>query len=202
MKTDNITILKKRFADYDDWQYFVTKQDNIEDGLLHDTYGQYGQQLDEYAAGDYCLANFDCSMKADIEKELRAKFGINEDADLHIEDDGTITIDDEENEAMTQFARQYNDDNSIYTEAKYFTYWDGSNYKSIVVECDLYDNNLEWEVVDDEDLIAEIKDVIEQYDPYVENAEKSEEINGWEIGNSRWQSDPWMCYLRKGEKDD
>lgn len=192
MNTENIKILKNLETGI----YYVTKESNIEDGFLHDCYSRYGIPVSNEEACDYCLANTECDMKQDIERELRENFDISDDVEIEIDYDGTVKVDDEENEEYSEFAKKYNEENLHYTEARYFNYWDGRNWQSIIIWEEFYDT--EWEEVDDDEEVVEITSAVEKFDPYIANgAGKAEKIDGFEVFTSIWQDNPWMCRLER-----
>ena len=225
MDTTKIVILKNlhHYDDYEGADFLVCGEDEITEGYLHDTYNRYGIALDEYEAGDYCLANSESVMASDIEcailssknfRPMLVAAMVEEDGDLFgdgsneedfkqwfdqaisIDTEGNVEINGEENAELTAFAKKYNEENTIYTEAKYINYWDGSNFQTLLLDADGYETAFEVLSEDDEEY-KPIMEALEKYDTYIhEGICKSEVIGNYEISHSLYQEDHFYCISR------
>lgn len=182
-----------------DMYYCVKEKDVVVDGYLHDTYTEYGIMLDEAEAEDYYFGNYlfenelCCHLQEKFEKLQNATFYVRafEIFDYELEDDEELS--EEEQDEISKEIEKWTEDNKSYTKATYYTYWDGSNWKSIIIDGDW------WEIVEDKDLFNQIFDDFEE-------AEEKEERNGIRYFEgkeythriSRWQSNPF--YFESEEK--
>lgn len=189
MERKDVVIL----MDTRDGSYCAIPSDGITNGYLHDTYDNYGQQTGEYNAGDYTFGeeNFD----RELENFLRNSFEILADAVFYFNRNGIydheIDLTDEQvaeiNDAITRFAEE----NETYTEATYFNYWDGSNYRSIILDSQLDFYPL-FEIVDDEfadEIYADFENAVE-----IEDFNGIIRYEGKEFYHrvSRWQDNPFL----------
>ena len=183
-----------------DYRYYAYRNPKIKEGYLHETYNGYGCIVDESDTGDYSVAAL--TMNRVLEEALREEFGIGEDVEIELESvDSTpefeeieVTADGETDKRMSEYATKYARENSVYVKAKWFDYHDGSNWQSVIIECDT-DDAVTMRIVTDEELTAELNAVAEKFNNHCEQASKSSEIDGHTIGCSLWQNDPWACYV-------
>lgn len=214
MKTDNIVILKNlhNYDDYEDADFYICiESDLVRNGFLHDTYNRYGQALDSNEASDYSLGNTDSTMASDVQiaisttfKDFLRKFAEEDDVDvendreylnwidsaIHVDSDGTVELNGEENEDMTAFARKYDEANRIYTTATYVNYWDGSNWQTLLCSADSLDFEAFEEMDDKDEDYLPLIDALKQYDLHIdEGVYKCEIIGRYEISHSLYAND-------------
>jgi len=169
----------------------LINDDDIINGYLHDTYSEYGQQLSSYDAGDWCFE--DAEFMREAQAEAEKKLG-NIDWDLfEIETIGDTEIEissDEEDSDMAEkiqaIMNSWAEKNYAATEATYINYWDGHNYKSIVLsfgDC----VSEEWELLSDE----EAKEYVDLFDEAEfgdwERGIKTAIVGGYKIEKSQWE---------------
>lgn len=146
----------------------------IEDLELHQTYDRFGQLIGHDNADDYSIYNQYSYADSDCLKELIERFQITSkvndyntpnDVDfLSINSDGEIdiTLNIEEYEIenfdrvkINAFIKKWEEENAEYNTVKGFDYWDGSNWRTIVVE-DLIWDNPTHEIIENDSLESEI----------------------------------------------
>ena len=179
----------------DEPRYYVYRNPKFQEGYLHSTQG-----MDEESAGDYCVVAG--TMSYTLEEELRTHFNIDEDVDVEFEsvcstpeyEEIQVFIDHEENTLMSEFATKYARKNSHYVKAKWFDYFDGSDWKSVVIECDI-DYAVEMRMVTDEEVLKELTVAVSKFNNHCEGTSKYEEIDGYTLGCAIWANDPWVCYI-------
>lgn len=147
----------------------------IEEMELHETYDQFGQLVGHDNAGDYSIYNQYSYADSDCLKELIEHFQITsqtndyntpDDVDfLSINSDGeidiTLNIEEQDIEnfdraKINAFIKKWEEENAEYNTIKGFDYWDGSNWRTIVVEDHVWDNPTH-KVIEDESLESEIE---------------------------------------------
>lgn len=189
MKREDVMIIR----DTENGSYAAIPAKKVVKGYLHDTYNNWGQTLFPEEAGDYTFGEE--TFDRDLEKVLREKFEFLSDAVFYFNADGIFDYDCEltenEEKQINEFISKFHDENYIAVEATYFNYWDGSNWKSIIFECEGYWNV--YEIVDDQELADEI------YEDF-ENAKAGKESNGftdyegpkYTHTTSRWANNPFF----------
>lgn len=150
IKLEDITILYNKM----DNEYCAIDNDSLViDGYLHDTFNDYGQKLSNYDAGDYTFGNCDCDFDKELEEAIRNEFGNLKNASFYFNRDGIfdcdIDLSDRQIFEINNFITKFADENEYFTTATYFNYWDGSNFKSIVIDCELFDYEQTFEIADD-----------------------------------------------------
>lgn len=146
----------------------------IEELKLHETYDQFGQLVGHDNAGDYSIYNQYSYADADCLKELIEHFqitsqandynnpddvdflSIDSDCEIHI----TLNIEEYEIEnfdraKINEFIAKWEEQNADYNTVKGFNYWDGSNWRTIVVEDHVWDSPTH-EIIANDTLESEI----------------------------------------------
>jgi len=151
METTNLILLRKKCAE--DEIVFIAERSNFENMLLHDCYNEFGCRISNEEAEDYCLENSYCT-------ELRKKF-IEDYKKAGFVFDEENSIDDileSDNEQIVNFLASWKDKNESYTEAYAYNYFDGHNWKSIILDCDI-DEYAEYEYEEGEDILKEFEGI-------------------------------------------
>ena len=169
----------------------LVNDSDIVNGYLHDTYSEYGQQYSSYDAGDWCFEDGEFLRQAQAEAEkILGKidwdyFGIGTIGDTEIE----ISSDEEDSDVTKKIQKIMNDwaeKNYSATEATYINYWNGNNYKSIVLFFGDYVSE-EWVLLSDE----EAKEYIDLFNEAefgdLEHGIKTALVGGYKIEKSQWE---------------
>lgn len=146
---------------YGDVEYFAIPESNIEILNVCDTYGFYGQQVSSSEAGDFLSLStqkaVDFANQAyhnnhnEENEEVKQKWSIG---------DYISAYDFSEFDEILKSSLKEGVDYSVtYTECKGFNFWDGSNWKTIMVAHDNY-NNFDWEVITDKSIIKRLRTAI------------------------------------------
>lgn len=121
----------------------------FEETLLKDTYDKYGQEVGAYDAASYSLHNSNSSAAEQCLDELVEKFGteyangvIKEGQYQHNE---IVDVED-----IQKFVDKWEEENANHEKVKAYTYWNGSNFVSIIIEAEYQDNVITHEVIEDE----------------------------------------------------
>lgn len=191
------TLIRDCSCSPSDGHLFAVPTKDIIVGPLADCYDDYGQQWGHEGAGDWCIGG-DPQFMYTLEEHLRTKFGwkLEDDKIFYVSDDGklfdTENMTDDEIKAVEKEIADYCKENSKYYNGTYYTYWDGSNWKSILLDTEFGHIDCQYEIVDDE---AEVIEIICDY----KDAEFIEEVRGIQYYQgklhkysvSRWQGNPW-----------
>lgn len=183
----------------------LVSDNSIEDGLLHDTYARYGQQVDSYEAGDWCFSQPDFlkAAKAEAVEKLGEIDWNNFNIDVIGDKEVDVYSEDDENKddvdlakRIKSFMNSWAEDNYTAMEATYLTYWDGHNHQSIVFSSSA-DKSEYYEILDDE----ESEEYIDMYN----RADWSEwayghrfaHIDGYVIRQSQFESNFEIASIEK-----
>lgn len=225
MNTENLVILKNlhNYDDYEDVDFVIANKSEIVDGYLHDTYNNYGVALDEYEASDFCLANTECNMDSEISLAIMQSedfrpflnkvmtdengelFDPKNDGDFQqwfdsaitVNSDGTVEVNNEENEVLSAFAQKYNEDHAGYTEAKYVNYWDGHNCQTLLISADSLDFDAFDILTEEDEEYAPIMQALKKFDTRINSGtSKIETIGDYDIYNSLYESDHFITISR------
>ena len=187
----------------------IVSDNDIIDGYLHDTYSEYGQKCSSYDAEDWCFENDDFMREA--KKVASEKLGAIEWDDYNVEvESGTevfvesIVENDEKNDHSKEIQKIMNDwatENYSATEATYITYWDGHNFKSIILEAENYPDWHEWELLEGE----EEKKYIDLYNRANLSGEYvhgiiTDTVDGYDVKRSCWEGDFEIASIKEHEK--
>jgi hypothetical protein len=120
------------------------------------------------------------------------------DSAVKINSDGTVEVNGERNEVLTAFARKYNEDNAIYTEAKYVNYWDGRNHQTLLISSSSLDYDAFDILTEEDEEYAPLMKALAKFDTYIPNGVyKTETIGNYEISNSLYASDHFITISKK-----
>lgn len=175
---------------------FAVPTEDIIVGPLADCYDDCGQQWGHEGAGDWCLGG-DPEFYQSIIEHLQDVFGwkLEDDKIFYVSDDGklfdTENMTDDEIKAVEKEIADYCKENSKYYNGTYYTYWNGSRWKSILFDIEDGHRYYLYEIVDGD----EAEEIINDY----KDAEFIEEVHGikyyqgklHKYSVSRWQGIPW-----------
>ena len=208
METPNYIFLKETDGEQ---IYYAISPERIETLNVADTYGQYGQEVGHYNAGDYHFDNSASSCQSDCEKAIREKFNLEEVVTIDfIESDGKWIIDEDtydstqaEASDINDFISEWREENESLSSCQGFNYWDGHNWKTVITSFE-FDGNPSHEIIDDEDLVKNLNHAIEAKE-YVKSGFGFEEyeFEGWKIIDSHFEG-TWAAYeiTEKKEEED
>lgn len=207
-------VVKMNFTD----EICVTRRSNFEEMNLCDAYENYGQIVGCCNAGCYALDNSDSNIQSDfllaIENEMNVKlhssFG-NEfgscftSIDELIENiDSLNDLDDESKEiynytdidtdAVRVFAQKWVTENENHTTITGWTYWDGSNHKTITLKAEF--SETDCTELDEDDQVEILLEMPESA-PYISGTNTSEETENFTFLFDRWADNPWYCYVER-----
>ena len=169
---------------------------------VSDSYDSYGQQISAYDAGDYIVLK--SQKAADIANAIDSGW---DDDDETIEEwlaENELPKTFEVGDAVSAFENQFEfnyiekhceegKDYEMECETfEGFDYWDGHNFQTIVLKSETAP--VEWEIEDDEEIIADLNAAIEnmQWDKEVSGRDYYR-CGSAQIAKSRWQGD-WEKY--------
>jgi hypothetical protein len=187
----------------------IVSDNDITTGYLHDIYGGYGQKFSSYDAGDWCFENGDFLNEAkEYASEKLGKIDWN-DYNIEVESGTEVFIEyivenDEKNDHSKEIQKIMNDwatENYSATEATYITYWDGHNFKSIILEAENYPDWHEWELLEGE----EEKKYIDLYNRANLSGEYvhgiiTDTVDGYDVKRSCWEGDFEIASIKEHEK--
>lgn len=128
---------------------------NFEECEYRYCYNEYGQTIGSYLAGDYNFANDYFEKQA--KKAAEEYFGKIDWDEIEFEsndDDSEVTLegDDDRLEEIQKFINEWAADNINIVKVKACNYWDGHNYKSIIIDGEFgEEENSLYKVLDDEE---------------------------------------------------
>ena len=201
-------FLTPNFDESGETKYFAIPADKIETLNVYETYDRNGQQVGHENAGDYHMDNSYSDAKRDCELAIKEKFGLEVSIDgqngqIEVIENADVDewISDSEDENAGNFVNEINsfilewkEQNENIITCKGFDYWDGSNWKTIITECEFH-GEPSHNIVDDEDLVTELNEAIENKEFTKEGfGVKTYESGNWEIDDSQWQG-VWASYI-------
>ena len=198
--------------------YYAIPEGKIETLNEFETYDRYGQQIGHEAAGDYHIDNEQSPAKQDCIAAIQEKFGHSVSIDYK---NGVEVIDNTETDEwiseqvdpavagefiseINSFISEWVEENSTITTLRGFDYWDGSNWRTVVVEREHTGrDNTSHQILDDEELIAELNEAIENKKFMKSGFGKEVYQSGnWEIVVSNFQGS-WASFeVREIEVED
>ena len=143
----------------------VSLRSNFESLNVCETYGDYGQQVGCCNAGCYTLENSECSAQSDCSSAITKEFNVCVSIERIADKFTVIPTDDDEEfpdeliENIDAFIEGWQKENENHTECTGYTYLDGSNFATIVIDHE-HDSNLISHVEIDEGIEA-INEAIE-----------------------------------------
>ena len=181
--------------DQDD-NYRITLRKNFETMDLCRGYGEYGRPIDCNYAECYSFNNTDSSIYEDFEEALKkAELGhaINKDCSRRnvvelIKDN--ITPDHMNDQEWDRVKDVYNEmlSQEVHTQIIGWTYWDGSNHKTVCITSDSGDPDM-FEVSKEKSM--HILDQMPDEVPHMEGADGFVETENYRFEFSRRASIPW-----------
>lgn len=177
-------------------EVLLVSDDMIEKGLMNDTYNNYGQPISSYEAGDWCFYNPDFMDRAKEAAEVVIpninwdNYNIYAIGIFEVEIDSVYSIDpnSKETSEIQSVMNKWATDNYQATEATYINYWDGHNFKSIVLECEQFSDCLEWELLDDTQASFYIDLFNRANFGSWDCGQRRDIVDGYEITQSQWES--------------
>ena len=200
METKDLIVVKK--VNNEDEEFFITREKNFEKQKLCDCFDNFGQKIGCYNAGCYSLDNSSSDVYKDCLKELYKNFGVEyTDDNLQYSDFDDAASGDNEllynvpQSSIDDFISEWKERNENHIEVKAWTYWDGHNFKTFVLEADSG-------MVDVEELGLEKQEsILSEYPgvPYIEGTLESDETENYVFTFTRWADDPWICSVKERE---
>ena len=147
---DKIIFLKKEYSEQ--IEYCAIYESKVEKMNYSDTYGDFGRKVSSYDAGD-CI-------------ELLSERAVNyvraiKNSNIYNIGDSIYAYNDKD--LFESFFKSNLIDgldfSVVYTECYGFNYWDGNNWKTILLSHD-YLEYFEWKVIRDKDLIKNLRTAI------------------------------------------
>lgn len=194
----------------------VTRRDNFENMLFCRAYsGDYGQLVDCNNAGCYAFYNSESPIHSDFLYQVEKKFDVelynyfnkrfsmsfdtvetfigmieelNEDTENH-EDFNYTIIDVVE---LKKFAETWKEKNESHTKIKGWTFHDSHNFKTVVLETELFEPDCtEVDDIEQIDILLQMPETA----PYMDGFNTSEETEDYYFYFDRWATNPWYCYV-------
>ena len=178
------------FADDLDNVGYITHRHKIDSGNLCETYDNYGQVCGCHDAGCYTLMNSESSIHSHLLLAIEAEFGITIDSIEFCDIDELIDLfetTDVNIGKLRDFAEAWLSKNESHTQCSHFTYWDGRNFKSLVIGSD-------WSECDEEkfvDILSGFTGAI----PVYNGASASETVGKYTYTTTRYSNDPWLAVV-------
>lgn len=204
--TENLKVIVSNFDS--DVMYIIDSRD-IEKTNVHDCYDDAGQRIDEESAGDYSLFNTYCDdIFSNMVEAGEKKFGTAfrdmklDYSDLTIINSEEIGLSDKEKE-INEFIQKYEDENASYTECEAINFWDGRNYRSIIIGDETVCG--EYHYADDELAEKILKEYSQIESPDFREGFGLSKIESGEFvfGFSQYQNDNFnICSVRRVEDCD
>ena len=181
----NLIVLRRNEREEDNMMYII-EGNKFETVLLSECYDKFGQKIGKENAEDYCLENNYCT-------ELREKFLSDlRVAGFEVEEDAVEDIIESEDNSVKEFVENWRDENEAYTEALAYNYWDGNNWRSIILDDDANGYSVNYEKVEQE--LAE--KVLAAYEnalfPEYEFGKSEVESDGFVFLKTQYPGDPFL----------
>lgn len=141
MENTNLIVIRKKESE--DGRMFIADRDDFEWQNLSECYDQFGQQIGEENAGDYCLENCYCT-------DLRDKF-LNDlkAAGFEFEEDGDIDdFTGSDDKKVKEFVSVWRESNESHVQVLAWNYFNGHNWQSIILDDDTSDLEANYEEVE------------------------------------------------------
>ena len=161
-------------------QIYAVDEECFETLNVANTFDRFGQETGHENAGDYHIDNYYSSALFDCVSHIKIKF--NHDVTINTTTGRINTIDEM---YLDEFVFSSNDSNIIedinkeieqwckenhkYETCTGFNYWDGNNWKSIIINNENNETTINYDVIKDESLIETLNKAIEEKE-YVENS--------------------------------
>jgi hypothetical protein len=178
-----------KYTNGDD-NYYITRRSNFEKTLLCEFYDNYGIKCGCWNAGCYSFDNEDSKCKKDCAKALIEKYNldINKYLNPEIFEKFDFDLVDELFDEYTDFVKDWKSNNENHTEIVGWTYFDGSNFRTLSIDCE-------------DPVVEELSEELQKYilkeftgAVHVEHgASGSEETENYIFTSTLYASDPWIC---------
>ena len=151
---------------------YTIHKDLFEEMNVADTYTEYGVLVGHENAGDYHINNYYSSALLECVSHIKNLFDVDvtintetgrvnsiNEIDLYdfITPDNRKLVDD-----INEAIKTWCDNNHNYTKCTGFNYWDGNNYKSIIIKHEFDDSLTNYEVISDDDEINQLSEVLDK----------------------------------------
>ena len=191
----------------DDTRIGVTLRDNFVDMLLCEAYDNNGQPVDCHGACCYHFSNNESGVHADFSKEIFEKFPsvaevVNDEEMTDIEfcqwfsdsinhKPGRELFGLEAFDAILALYREWEENRTSHTPSRGWTYWDGSNHHTIIIEDGAANEP------DVEELIDDQVEILLQMPAAPANAGKGMDVEteDYIFSFDNWSDNPWHCQV-------
>lgn len=186
-------VLEKTYVN--DGRFYITRRSNFETVNLCDCFDDYGQIIGCYGAKCYSFDNSDSDATKDCLRALYEHFGIEySDDDLLFSIEEVLNgendlLADVDKEKIDEFIKNWKENNETHTEVDAWTYWDGRNYRTIILQSDFGFEDVRE--IDDEKQDAILSELPENQD--TEKPIEQVETKNFIFTFSRYASDPFYC---------
>lgn len=175
MENDQIFLREVNESCGDENFVLVSMRANFEKVRLCETYGDYGQQVGCYNAGCYAINNSESTIHSDllidIDKQFNTKFGdilnalgnpnfssieelIEELKDINDYQESVLISHNyspiDENQ-LNEFATKWVAENENHSSCVAYTYWDGNNFATAIIENEYFDDQVSHVAIDEEE---------------------------------------------------
>ena len=171
---------------------FVTYRSNFEEQDECKTY-EHGQMIGCENSGCYSFSNQLSVIFDDFEESLEAAgIDLNE-LSIHIlvamleDNDKPDELNNEDWEKVKELYNEYLS-KQYHSQVTAYTYWDGSNWKSITLYSEYYGETDVREAVNSREILDEMPET-----PHMEDATATVETENFTYYFSRYSSNPWIC---------
>lgn len=165
---------------------YIIEENKFETTRLSECYDKFGQKIGKENAEDYCLENSYCT-------ELRERF-LNDlqTAGFEVENKSWEDFVESDDNSIKEFVENWRDENEVYTEALAYNYWDGNNWRSVILDDDANGYSVNYEKVEQE--LAE--QVLTAYEnalfPEYEFGKSEVESDGFVFLKTQYPGDPFL----------
>lgn len=178
-----------------DGYFFITKKSNFETVNLCECFNNYGHQIGCYDAQCYSFDNSDSDAFKDCLRDLYEHLSVEySDDDLNysieeiLEGDNDLLVNFHKNQ-IDEFIKNWKEENEWHVEVEAWTYWDGRNYRTIILQSDFGIEDVRE--IDEEEQEAILTELPEN--PDIEKPVVQVETENYIFTFSRYASDPFYC---------
>ena len=172
---------------------FVTYRSNFEEQNECECYGNHGQINNCEDSGCYSFSNQLSAIFDDFEESLEAA-GVNlSELSINIlvamleDKDQPDELNDKDWAKVKQLYNEFLS-KQTHSQVTAYTYWDGSNHKSITLYSEYYGETDVREAVNSKEILDEMPET-----PHMDGATASVETENFTYYFSRYSSNPWIC---------
>ena len=168
---------------------YIIEENKFETTRLSECYDKFGQKIGKENAEDYCLENSYCT-------ELRGRF-LNDlqTAGFEVENKSWEDFVESDDNSIKEFVENWRDENEAYTEALAYNYWDGNNWRSVILYDDANGYSVNYEKVEEE--LAE--KVLAAYEnvtfPDCKFGKSEVESDGFVFLKTQYSCDPFLATI-------